>query len=164
VLARVRLVICYFPAYSVFNVEQVEDLPAHFYTRAELPADPVERIARAEAFFAATNADIRNGGTHAFFSPIQLCRGETHLIALLRRALLPWAREIIVVTASKRASQLAVQEEWYICFNGSWPDGIRREQSIDGSFDKRPLVSCEEFEVRALHLRWCIGGSILNRH
>ncbi|MDT3379630.1 zincin-like metallopeptidase domain-containing protein [Labrys neptuniae] len=56
-------------AYTVFNVEQVEGLPAHFYAQAEQVRNPVERIADAEAFFAATRADIRHGGDCAYYSP-----------------------------------------------------------------------------------------------
>jgi len=56
-------------AYTVFNVEQIEDLPAHYYARAEGPANPDERIAHAEAFFAATGFDIRYGGNSAFYVP-----------------------------------------------------------------------------------------------
>ena len=55
--------------YTVFNVEQVDGLPAHFYALAERPADTVQRIAHAEEFFAATRADIRHGGNRAYFSP-----------------------------------------------------------------------------------------------
>lgn len=56
-------------AYTVFNVEQIERLPAHFYARAESTRNPDERIADAEAFFAATRADIRHGGDCAYYSP-----------------------------------------------------------------------------------------------
>ena len=56
-------------AYTVFNVEQVEGLPAHFYARAEHPRNSDERIADAETFFAATRADIRHGGDCAYYSP-----------------------------------------------------------------------------------------------
>ncbi len=54
--------------YSVFNVEQIEGLPAHFYARAEPRLDPVQRIDQAEAFFAATGAEIRHGGTQAYYA------------------------------------------------------------------------------------------------
>jgi antirestriction protein ArdC len=54
--------------YTVFNVEQVEGLPAHFYAVAEPRLDPVQRIERADAFFAATHADIRHGGNMAYYS------------------------------------------------------------------------------------------------
>lgn len=55
--------------YSVFNVEQIEGLPAHFYARAEPRLNPDERIAHAEGFFASTSADIRHGGNRAFYTP-----------------------------------------------------------------------------------------------
>lgn len=54
--------------YTVFNVEQVEGLPSHFYAVAEPRLDPVQRIERAETFFAATRADIRHGGNMAYYS------------------------------------------------------------------------------------------------
>ena len=54
--------------YTVFNVEQVDGLPAHFYGKAEAPR-PVERIPQAEAFFAATGATVRHGGNQAFYAP-----------------------------------------------------------------------------------------------
>ena len=54
--------------YTVFNAEQVDGLPAQFYALAEPVLDPVQRIAQAEAFFAATGADIRHGGDQAFYS------------------------------------------------------------------------------------------------
>ena len=54
--------------YTVFNVEQIEGLPAHFHTPAEPRLDPVQRIDHAEAFFAATGADIRHGGNQAYYT------------------------------------------------------------------------------------------------
>lgn len=57
--------------YTVFNVEQVEGLPVHFYALAERPVDTVERIETAERFFAATGADIHHGGDRAFYSPAE---------------------------------------------------------------------------------------------
>lgn len=55
-------------AYTVFNVEQVEGLPEAFYARPEPMLDAIERIAHADAFFAATGADIRNGGGQAYYA------------------------------------------------------------------------------------------------
>ena len=43
-------------SYTVFNVEQIEGLPAHFHAVAEPRLDPVQRIERAESFFAATQS------------------------------------------------------------------------------------------------------------
>ncbi|HEB79424.1 MAG TPA: DUF1738 domain-containing protein [Rhodospirillales bacterium] len=54
--------------YTVFNIEQVEGLPAQFYAPAEPRLDPVQRIDHAESFFAATGADIRPGGNRACYS------------------------------------------------------------------------------------------------
>ncbi|MDE3767585.1 ArdC family protein [Sinorhizobium meliloti] len=62
-------VIPFLKAYTVFNAEQIEGLPAHFLARAEHARNPDERITDAEAFFAATRADIRHGGDSAFYSP-----------------------------------------------------------------------------------------------
>lgn len=54
--------------YTVFNVEQVEGLPAQFYELAEPILDPVQRIEAADAFFTATRADIRHGGNMAYYA------------------------------------------------------------------------------------------------
>lgn len=55
--------------YTVFNAEQCEGLPDRFMVKADSPASPPPvRIARAEQFFAATGADIRHGGTRAFYA------------------------------------------------------------------------------------------------
>lgn len=55
--------------YTVFNAEQCDGLPAHYTTRAEAPALPLaQRIDAADCFFAATGADIRHGGTRAYYA------------------------------------------------------------------------------------------------
>jgi len=55
--------------HTVFNAEQIEGLPAHYYARAEPPALTLpERIESADRFFAATRADMRNGGTRAYYA------------------------------------------------------------------------------------------------
>ena len=54
--------------YTVFNVEQIDGLPAHFNAPAEPRLDPVQRIAQAEQFFAATGATVRHGGNQAYYS------------------------------------------------------------------------------------------------
>jgi len=64
-------IIPFLKAYTVFNVEQIEDLPAHYYAKAQTETNPDERIARTDAFFAATRADIRHGGNSAFYIPSQ---------------------------------------------------------------------------------------------
>ncbi len=58
----------YMKGYTVFNVEQIEGLPELYYAKPEVKTTPVERIEKAEAFFAATKADIRYRGDRAFYS------------------------------------------------------------------------------------------------
>jgi len=55
-------------AYSVFNVEQIEDLPGHYYTKPAPRADGPQRIAHAEAFFANIGVKIVSGGTEASYN------------------------------------------------------------------------------------------------
>jgi antirestriction protein ArdC len=54
--------------YTVFNVEQIDGLPERFYAKAEPRGEPVQRIALAESFFAATGAAVRHGGNRAYYS------------------------------------------------------------------------------------------------
>jgi antirestriction protein ArdC len=58
----------YMKGYTVFNVEQIEGLPEHYYGKPEVTTTPVERITHAETFFAATEADIRYRGDRAYYS------------------------------------------------------------------------------------------------
>jgi antirestriction protein ArdC len=54
--------------YTVFNVAQCDNLPDHCFASA--PALPERQIVpQAEALVAATLADIRTGGAHAFYQP-----------------------------------------------------------------------------------------------
>lgn len=54
--------------YVVFNVEQIEGLPAHYRATPVETVTSVQRIERAEQFFATTGADIRYRGNRAFYS------------------------------------------------------------------------------------------------
>jgi antirestriction protein ArdC len=56
-------------AYTVFNVEQIEGLPTHYYTKPEPKGEPPQLIANAEAFFVATGATFRHGGNIAYYAP-----------------------------------------------------------------------------------------------
>jgi antirestriction protein ArdC len=64
-------IIPFLKAYTVFNIDQIDDLPAHYYARADQETNPDERIAHAERFFAATGFDIRYGGNSAYYVPSQ---------------------------------------------------------------------------------------------
>ena len=54
--------------YSVFNCEQIDGLPEHFTAPVVPTLDPVQRITEAETFFRYTLADIRHGGSRAYFT------------------------------------------------------------------------------------------------
>src|SRR4051794_14473754 len=56
-------------AYTVFCVDQIDDLPDHYYGRPAPTITPAQRIAHVDAFFANTGATIRHGGDNAFFAP-----------------------------------------------------------------------------------------------
>jgi len=58
----------YMKGYTVFNVEQIDGLPEHYYGKPEVQTTPVERISHAEEFFKATGADVRYRGDRAFYS------------------------------------------------------------------------------------------------
>jgi antirestriction protein ArdC len=51
--------------YTVFNVEQIDGLPEHYYGKPQARAESVQRVAHAEAFFAATGANLVHGGGRA---------------------------------------------------------------------------------------------------
>lgn len=55
--------------YTVFNVEQIDGLPAHFYAKPSNPLPLSERIAHADAFVTATGAEIHHGGNMAYYAP-----------------------------------------------------------------------------------------------
>lgn len=87
--------------YTVFNVAQIDDLPAH-YTAA--PADSLpacERLEHADHFFRGTFAEIRTGGSAAFYSPgedfiqmppFELFRDPEGYAATLAHELTHWTR------------------------------------------------------------------------
>jgi antirestriction protein ArdC len=60
----------YLKGYTVFNVEQIENLPDRFYRPAEeLPATPVPHLETVETFVRNTGAAITYGGTTACYRP-----------------------------------------------------------------------------------------------
>lgn len=59
--------------YTVFNVEQIDGLPEHYYAKPAHPLPVSERIENADRFVTATGADIRHGGNMAFYAPSRDC-------------------------------------------------------------------------------------------
>src|SRR6266508_2562419 len=53
--------------YTVFNVEQIDGLPQHYYGKPEPRLEPLPRIARADSFVASTRAEIVHGGSDACY-------------------------------------------------------------------------------------------------
>ena len=88
--------------YTVFNAEQCEGLPAHYTTKADPPAlPPAARLEGADAFFAATGADIRHGGTRAYYAqqpdyvqmpPFETFRDAESYAATLAHELTHWTK------------------------------------------------------------------------
>ncbi|GAB5101373.1 ArdC family protein [Caballeronia sp. HLA56] len=58
--------------YTVFNVDQIENLPAKYCTKTEtVQRKPIELVEHAEVFFSWTRAVIRHGGNKAYYAPSQ---------------------------------------------------------------------------------------------
>jgi antirestriction protein ArdC len=58
----------YLKGYTVFNIEQIDGLPDHYYAKAAPKLNPEARIDRAENFFAACKPIIRHGGNRAYYA------------------------------------------------------------------------------------------------
>jgi antirestriction protein ArdC len=67
--AEVETEIPFMKGYTVFNAEQIDGLPAHFYATEQPFNNDIARLECAERFFAATKATIQHGGSRAFYSP-----------------------------------------------------------------------------------------------
>jgi antirestriction protein ArdC len=66
---EVERAIPFMKGYTVFNVDQIDGLPEKYYALAKAPEiTPEERIAALEEFFTATGAQIKHGGTRAYYS------------------------------------------------------------------------------------------------
>jgi antirestriction protein ArdC len=87
--------------YTVFNVEQLDGLPDHFYAPAAPRLDPVQRIDHADAYFAATGASINHGGNQACYSvtldriqmpPFETFRDAESYYATLAHEVTHWTR------------------------------------------------------------------------
>ncbi len=87
--------------YTVFNVEQIEGLPAHYHASAAPVLDPVQKIESAEAYFGAIRADIRHGGNQAYYTaaedrvqmpPFETFRDAESYYATLAHELTHWTK------------------------------------------------------------------------
>lgn len=87
-------------AYTVFNVEQIDGLPAD-ETPAPAPLSPLARVVQAEAFFAAAGAVLKHCGNRAFYSgaadciqlpPFEAFRDAESYYATLAHECIHWTR------------------------------------------------------------------------
>ena len=88
--------------YTVFNAEQCEGLPAQYSVKAEAPAlTPMQGQESVDRFFAATGADIRHGGTRAYYAegadfvqmpPFETFRDAESYAATLAHELTHWTK------------------------------------------------------------------------
>lgn len=89
--------------YTVFNIEQIQRLPAIYYAKLEPKFTTVERIDHAESFFAATHADIRYRGGRAYYAqeadyiqvpPIESFRSAESFYATLAHETCHWTKHV----------------------------------------------------------------------
>jgi antirestriction protein ArdC len=87
--------------YTVFDVEQIDGLPGHFYQLKEAPKEKMQRVDHADRFFANTKANIRHGGNQACYSmtadyvrmpPFECFRDSESYCATLAHELTHWTR------------------------------------------------------------------------
>jgi len=67
--ADVEIKIPFMKGYTVFNAEQIDNLPGHFYATVAPLNTAINRLDSVESFFANTKVTIQHGGSQAFYSP-----------------------------------------------------------------------------------------------
>lgn len=98
---EVETEIPFMKGYTVFNADQIDGLPERYRATAPAPVrSDAGRIARLDAFFAATGADVRHGGDRAFYSadrdfirmpPFAIFRDPASYYATLAHECVHWA-------------------------------------------------------------------------
>ena len=136
--------------YTVFNVGQIEGLPEAFAIPAEAPSPALpgpEPIAHAEAFFAATGADIRHGGAQAFYTvatdhigmpPLAAFRDAESYYATLGHETLHWTRHPSRLDRSfgrKRWGDEGYAREELVALSGQSAPAVTLHRSVDAGRD-----------------------------
>jgi antirestriction protein ArdC len=67
--AAVEIEIPFMKGYTVFNAEQIDGLPGHFYATVAPLNNGINRLETVERFFASTKITIQHGGNRAFYAP-----------------------------------------------------------------------------------------------
>ena len=65
---EVERAVPFMQGHSVFNCEQVDRLPSHFYATKAPTLDPALRLPHAERFLHASAVQIRHGGNQAYYA------------------------------------------------------------------------------------------------
>jgi Resolvase, N terminal domain len=88
--ADIDIEIPFMKGYTVFNAEQTDGLPAHFYATVPPLNSVIERLDSVEGFFASTKASIQHGGSSAFYSPTATsCRCWSYRRFVIAKAITP---------------------------------------------------------------------------
>jgi antirestriction protein ArdC len=99
--ADVEIKIPFMKGYTVFNAEQIDNLPGHFYAAVPPLNTAINRLDPVESFFARTKATIQHGGNRAFYSPdrdlvqmpeLQTFRDGESYYATLAHEMTHWTR------------------------------------------------------------------------
>lgn len=87
--------------YTVFAADQIDGLPEQYYEMKEPPNNEIERLQHADEFFNATGADIREGGSKAYYAigsdhiqmpPLMCFRDAQSHAATLAHEICHWTR------------------------------------------------------------------------
>ncbi|CAN7752989.1 ArdC family protein [Mesorhizobium sp. LjNodule214] len=91
----------YLKGYTVFNIEQIENMPDRFFSPAEeLPTNAVPHIEAVETFVKNTGAKVSYGGTKACYQPVcddilmpdrERFDSEVHLYSTLLHEISHWS-------------------------------------------------------------------------
>jgi antirestriction protein ArdC len=99
--ADVEIEIPFIKGYTVFNAEQIDNLPGHFYATMPPLNTAINRLDCVERFIANTKATIQHGGDRAFYSPgrdlvqmpeLQTFRDGESYYATLTHEMTHWTR------------------------------------------------------------------------
>ena len=91
----------YLKGYTVFNIEQIDGLPDHYYAKVAPKLDPPARIERAENFFAGCKATILHCGNRAYYAqevdyvqmpPLECFRNAESYYSTLAHELTHWTK------------------------------------------------------------------------
>jgi antirestriction protein ArdC len=107
--------------YTVFNVEQIDGLPEHYYAKPAPRGEIVQRIPHAEKFFATTGATVRHGGTMAYYSvthdyvqmpPFESFRDAESFYATLAHEATHWTRHVFPCSIVCPTGEVASTTDW----------------------------------------------------